>query len=336
MANPGRLGLAETVARLEAASRIVITTHTRADGDAVGSMAAMQRLLRQRGKTATGYVHEPVLDRYAFLTKSEPLLVWDQAAAPRVLATADLLLLVDTCASAQLGKMAQPVKAAPVRKLAIDHHLTRDGIVDEVFYSEDAGATAQIIVQVCEHAGWSIDGQTAAALFAALATDTGWFRFANADRAVYMTAARLIKAGAEPSELHQRLYLNDCEGRARLAGAVLSSFELLADGRLAVIRITQEMLTRCGATREMTEELINEPQRVGSVVACLLLVEPVGDGPVRLSFRSKSSKVDVAAIAARFGGGGHERAAGARVFGTMEGVAAQVVPVVIQAVNSIG
>lgn len=335
MKKPARIGLGETVARLEAASRIVITTHTRADGDAVGSMVALQGLLRGRGKTATAYLHEPVLDRYAFLTESEKLLVWDVASSPRVLGDADLVLLVDTCASAQLGKLAGPIKSAPVRRLAMDHHVTRDDVVEEVFFDESAGACAQIVLQVCDHAGWPIDGYMATALFTALATDTGWFRFANADRAVFVAGARLVKAGARPNELYERLYLSDCEARARLIGAVLSSFELYADGRLAVIRITQELLTRCRATREMTEEIINEPQRVGSVNAVLLLVEPLGDGPVRASFRSKRG-LDVAAVAARFGGGGHERAAGARIAGTLDSVAAQVLPVMIGAVEAGG
>jgi len=332
---PTRIGLRETVARIEAGSRVVITTHTRADGDAVGSMVALHRLLREMGKTVTGYLHEPVLDRYAFLTEFEPLLLWEAGSAPRILADADLLLVVDTCAASQLGKLAELIKAAPVRKLALDHHVTRDDVVEEVFFDEAAGASAQIVMQLCEHAGWSIGGYTATALFTGLATDTGWFRFANADRAVFAAASKLVKAGARPNELYERLYLSDCEARARLIGAILSSFELYAGGRLAVIRITQELLSRCGATREMTEEIINEPQRVGSVNACLLLVEPAGDGPVRVSFRSKRG-LDVAQIAARFGGGGHERAAGARIAGTLDTVAALVLPVMIAAVEGVG
>jgi bifunctional oligoribonuclease and PAP phosphatase NrnA len=334
MNKPTRLGLTDIVARINAATRIIITTHTRADGDAVGSAAAMQHTLRLLGKTATVYLHEPILDRYAFRAESEPLLNWDLAVAAKTLASADLLLVVDTCAAAQLSKLADLIMAAPVRKVAIDHHVTRDGVVDEVFFSEDAGASAQIVLQIIEHAGWPMDRQVATALFTGLATDTGWFRFANADRVVYLAAAKLIKAGASPVELYERLYLSDCEARARLIGAVLSSFELKADGRLAVIRISQDMLNRCGATREMTEEIINEPQRIGSVVVCMLIVEPVGDGPVRVSFRSKHG-LDVAAFAARFGGGGHERAAGARIPGTFASVSEKVIPVLVEAVEAI-
>lgn len=377
MTEPRRIDVAAAAARLKAARRIVITTHARADGDAVGCAAALGRILRQQAKDAAVYVHEPVLDRYTFLLKQpasqqtahdgsaqgtdsarpvacsaalpasrvpcpaaedggacDAVCIWDVAKAADVIAGADLLVLVDTCSASQLGKIAEAVQRAPVAKLAIDHHVTRDGIVDEILLDETAGACAQIILALCERAGWEIDASAAAMLYAALATDTGWFRFSNADGAVFEAAARLVAAGARPNELYEPLYLNDCEARMRLIGAVLGSFELLAEGRLAVIRVTQEMLARCGATREMTEEIINEPQRIGSVVACLLLVEPADDGPVRVSFRSKRG-VDVAAIASRFGGGGHERAAGARIPGTIESVARQVLPVLLDAVEVI-
>ncbi len=342
MTEPRRIDAAAATARLKAAKRIVITTHVRADGDAVGCATALGRILRQQRKDAAVYVHEPVLDRYTFLLKQsvaqqttpDAVCIWDVAKAADVIARHDLLVLVDTCSASQLGKIAEAVQRAPVAKLAIDHHVTRDGIVDEILLDETAGACAQIILALCERAGWEIDASAAAMLYAALATDTGWFRFSNADCAVFEAAARLVAAGARPNALYEQLYLNDCEARMRLIGAVLGSFELLADGRLAVIRVTQEMLARCGATREMTEEIINEPQRIGSVVACLLLVEPADDGPVRVSFRSKRG-VDVAAIAARFGGGGHERAAGARIPGTIESVARQVLPVMLDAVRAV-
>ncbi|MFH1418302.1 MAG: bifunctional oligoribonuclease/PAP phosphatase NrnA [Planctomycetota bacterium] len=330
MNEPKLIDPSQTAARLDAASRIVITTHTRADGDAVGSMAALQRVLRQRGKDVTAYLHETILDRYAFLQQLERLSEWGDANSRDVLAGADLILVVDTCAVAQLGEIAAAIKTIPVRRLAIDHHVTRDDVVDEAIIDQAAGSCSQIIVRLCDLAGWPIDAETATLLFAGMATDTGWFRFSNADQEAFAIAARLVGAGAKPAELYERLYLNDCEARLRLIGEVLSSFELHADGRLAVIRITQAMLKRCGATREMTEEVINEPQRMGDVTACLLLVEPEGSDPVRISFRSKRL-VNVAAIASQFGGGGHKRAAGARVPGTIDSVAAQVIPVMVRA-----
>ncbi len=333
MNEPKLIELSQAASRLDGASRIVITTHTRADGDGVGSMAAMQRVLRKRGKNVSAYLHETILDRYAFMKEFERMSVWGEVDPQEVLTGADLILIVDTCAVAQLGEIAATIKTTPVRRLAIDHHVTREDIVDEALVDHTAGSCSQIVAQLCDSTGWPIDTETATLLFVGMATDTGWFRFSNADEEAFAIAARLVGAGAKPAELYERLYLNDCEARLRLIGEVLSSFELHADGRLAVIRITRAMLKRCGATREMTEEVINEPQRMGDVVACLLLVEPEGNDPVRISLRSKRF-VNVAAIASQFGGGGHERAAGARASGTVDSVAAEVIPLIERAMNA--
>ena len=332
---PSRIDLSTAAARINAAQRPVITTHARADGDAIGCVAGLRRVLTQQGKSAEGYLHEPVLQRYRFLAETRELRVWDSDRAAQILDRADLLVLVDTCATSQLGEIADALRESETHKIAIDHHVTHDPIVDELMSDERAGSCAQIIARLCDEAGWPLDAEAAALFYMGLAADTGWFRFSNADAAAFAAAARLIEAGAKPSDLFERLYQSDPEPRIRLVGSVLSSFELLADGRLAVIRITNEMLEACGATHQMTEEIINEPQRLGSVIACVLLVEPEGDGPVRVSFRSKYG-VDVAAAARSFGGGGHHRAAGAKIPGTLEEVCRQIVPTMIRAVESIG
>jgi bifunctional oligoribonuclease and PAP phosphatase NrnA len=320
---PAMIDLPAALDRIRRANRVLITTHARADGDAIGCVAAMQRVLRAQGKDVRTMLHEPVGERYAFLDTHKQLSVWDTNAMATDLAGADLLMVLDTCAAAQIEPIREAVRAATLQKLAIDHHLTRDDIVQEVYADESAAACAQIVTHLFDSAGWEIDPVTAELLYVGLATDTGWFRFSNADAAAYMTAARLVAAGAKPNELHERLYLNESVPRARLIGATMSSFELLAGGRLAIVRLPRDVLNRCSATQQMTEDLINEPQRVGSVMACVLLVEPPDDGPIRVSFRSKRG-IDVAAIAANFGGGGHARAAGAKINGTMDEVARMV------------
>jgi len=330
---PKRVDCAAAAERIGLARRILITTHARADGDAIGSAAGLRRVLAHRGQQVAAFVHEPVPQRYAFLPEAGGLRVWEAGKAAEALAKVDLLVIVDTCTAAQLGEVAEELSRADVYKLAIDHHLTYGPVADALLLDENAGACAQIITQLCDQAGWPIDAEVAALLYTGLATDTGWFRFSNADSAAFSTAARLVDAGARPNELYERLYLNEPEPRVRLIGEVLSNFELLADGRLAVIRLTRDMISRCGATQQMTEEIINEPQRIGSVVACLLLVEPDGEGPIRASFRSKRD-VDVEAIARQFGGGGHARAAGARIPGTLDAVYEQVVPILAQALET--
>ncbi len=329
---PKQIDITAAVERLSAAEKIIITTHVRADGDAIGSALGLRRVLGGVGKDVDVYFHEPVLPRYRFLPDADAAHTWNLDEAASVLAGADLLVVVDTCAVAQLDDMAAVIGGASLARLAIDHHVTRDAVVDEVLLDTSAGACALIIAQLCEAAGWTPDADAATLLYAGLATDTGWFSFSNTDAPVLRVATHLVEAGASPNALYEHLYRSDIEPRVRLVGKVLSTFELLSDGRLAVIRLTRKMMTACGATGKMTEEIINEPQRIGSVEACVLLVEPFEDGPIRVSFRSKHT-VDVAAIAKTFGGGGHVRAAGAKRPGTSEEACRRVIPVVLEALG---
>lgn len=335
MNRPSPVDIEPVLKRIADARRIIVTTHARADGDAIGCVAAMQRLLRAQGKTAAAYLHEPLPPRYAFTSAWESAAVWPDGSAERLLGDADLLVVLDTCAAMQLGGVTDAIRRSSSPSLAVDHHVTRDAVVDEAWVDESAAACALMIARLAERGGWALDEAAATLLFMGLATDTGWFRFSNADREAFDAASRLIAAGARPSELYERLYLSEIEPRARLVGEVLRSVELAAGGRVAIIRLTGAMLARCGATRDMTEDLINEPQRLGSVNVCVMIVEPAGDEPVRVSLRSKRG-IDVAALAAQWGGGGHARAAGAKITGTFEAVAADVTKTVLQAVEAAG
>jgi len=326
---PREIDIDAAADRIASAKCILVTTHARADGDAIGSALAIGRVIRSLGKEAIACLHEPVPPRYAFLPDAREAGVWPAPSKSGLghcdAHRADMILIVDTCSRNQLENAAADIEAANGRKLAIDHHVTRDDIVDEILVDTSAASCSLIVTRLCDHAGWPVDADTATLLFAGLATDTGWFRHSNADAVAFATAARLISGGARASELYERLYLSDEEPRVRLMGAVMSAFELRADGRLAVIRVTREMLRRCGANSRMTEEIINETHRVGSVIASAMFVEPESPSePVRVSLRSKR-QVNVAAVAGRFGGGGHERAAGAKVVAPFEEAVQRVV-----------
>lgn len=334
MNEPIRIESSAAAARLQAAERIVITTHARADGDALGSAAGLRRALQALGKEADVYLHEPVLPRYRFLPDMKELKIWDLETAAEIMQAADLLVVVDTCAAIQIGAIAEIWTASETARLAIDHHKTREGIVQEAWVDDTSGACCEMIYRLCHESDWPIDEDLAHLLYAGMATDTGWFRFSNADARCYEAAGALVACGVKPNELYEELYMSDPAPRLRLLGEVLRSFELLADEKLAVIRIDRAMLKRVGATGKMTEELINEPQRIGSVVAALLFVEPYeGDGPIRVSFRSKHD-VDVSAVARMFGGGGHERAAGAKLFMSLDEAYKHVTATMIGAVQS--
>lgn len=310
-----------------AATRILVTSHWRPDGDALGSVVALREVLRALGKEVLAGVPDDVPGRYSFLAQDEPIPHLVRQTARIEALQPDLVIIADTSAKAQLEPIWPFLQTCPAPRLIVDHHVTHDVPAAAELYDTTAGATGLVLLDWFLAAGWDINPAAAQALFVAMATDTGWFRFSSADARMYHAAGLLIdRFGVSPDALYQHLYMNESPQRARLLGAMLSSLDMHADNQLAVCAITREMFTRSGAQYWETEDLINEPMRIGTVrVTALLIEEP--DGKVRLSLRSKDS-IDVAAITNTFGGGGHQRAAGARTPGPLETTKAQVIAAV--------
>lgn len=300
---------------VRAASRIAIVTHTRADGDAIGSSSGLQQLLRAQGKTADAILFEPPPPRYGFLVQSEPVLVWEKAARA-ALEAADLWIMADTSAVRQVEPIAPRLAARKCKLLVIDHHRSRDVRGDGEIIDESAAACALIVLEWAEACGWTISPAVAELLLAGLAADTGWFAYSNTDARVYGAAARLAALGASSSRLYEHLYRNELPQRFRLFAEANRLTQFECEGRLAVTLVTRDLLAMCHATTAMTEDLVNEPLRIATVAASILLTE-ADDGMVRISFRGKPG-TDVAAVAELFGGGGHTLAAGARTAGPLE------------------
>jgi phosphoesterase RecJ-like protein len=323
MTPPDEKILDAAVGLLVRAKRTLITTHARPDGDAIGSTVALWRVLNEVGRRAElVWIDEPS-PRYSFLVEGVPWHHWGRTFTRSNIQAGDLMCIVDTCAWNQLEPLDEVLKEALNTRLVIDHHKTRDAIGAVEVVDESAAAAAQVVLALCRHAGWMISPPTARALFAGLATDTGWFKFASVNEAVFNDAAELIRLGAVPSELYERLYQQDAAARLYLMGRLLSSMQVQAEGRVAVMKLPLGLMTECGATPAMTEELVNEPMRIGSVMVSLLFSETEG-GVIRVSLRSRHGP-DVAALARRFGGGGHSQAAGVRIRGALDEVVGKVV-----------
>lgn len=156
--------------------------------------------------------------------------------------------------------------------------------------------------------GVPLEPWLATVLFVGIATDCGWFRFANTDARTLRVAAELLAAGAAADRIHAAIYQQDRPERLKLVGRLLQSLELHADGQLAVMYLRPADFAAAGADRDCTENLINEAGRLGCTEATILFTEETGC--IRVNFRSKL-RLDVSALASRFGGGGHTRAAGA-------------------------
>jgi phosphoesterase RecJ-like protein len=291
---------------------ILITSHTRLDGDACGCMAAMDDTLTALGKKVKLLLLSSVPQWYEFLfDHPHPLLGTDvtiEQLKQGQFVDPDLIMIIDTNSYSQLPEFEKYLKQTDKPVMIIDHHATADGIGDVELTEEDAAAAALIVCDFLKYANWPVTEKIAEALFVAIATDTGWFQFNNTDSRVFHCCAELIKTGANPSQIYYNLYQNYSLQRFRLMTAMLNTLELHLDGRLAIQHILLSDFAQAGAEHKDTENLIDECRRIRSVEASALFVE-TKDGRFRCSLRSRGS-VDVGKIAQKFGGGGHKMAAG--------------------------
>lgn len=305
---------------IERADRILVTTHTRPDGDACGCMAAMTEVLRNLGKTVRPLLLSAMPDWYAFLFhETVPVLGKDLQVDQLIggeLGSIDLVIILDTNSYNQLPRFEDYLRKTGTPVLVIDHHVTSDGLGQVEVVDKTAAAAGLVLFDFVTHARWPITVRVAEALFVAIATDTGWFQLSNTDGRTHRRCADLLDLGVEPAKLYKRLYQDFSYARFQLMLAMLNRLELHMDGRYASQYLLLADFARTGAGYQDTENLINECHRIGSVVVSALFIE-LKDGRIRCSLRSRDD-VDVSEIAAVFGGGGHKKASGTFLPGPME------------------
>lgn len=321
--------------RMSALRRPLLITHSKPDGDALGAVIAATLFHRQRGADPLPVIFDPVPDRYRFLNEVHPLRVFGAEVREPDLNGVDGIIILDTCSFSQIEPLVEWLKRSTLPKLVMDHHVTRDDIASDAWFDETASATCVMLCELARDAGWDMAPAIATALFVGVATDTGWFRHSNTDARTLSVASHLVARGACASDLHRRLYQQETVGRFRLRAYAAVRTVLHADGRLAVSTIPRGAFSECGAAIGDTEDLVNEPLQIESVVASVLFVETDG-GVVRIGFRSKPPRstndlnIDVAAFARTFGGGGHVRASGARMKGAIDECMSAVLPGLIE------
>ncbi|HLJ09621.1 MAG TPA: bifunctional oligoribonuclease/PAP phosphatase NrnA [Planctomycetaceae bacterium] len=300
---------------IEAHHRFVLTTHVRPDADAIGSEIAMAGLLEQLGKEVRIINSSAVPPRLAFLDPDKKCLQLGTQVSEAEACEADVHMILDTSAWGQLDKVGRVFKKTSARKVVIDHHVFAEDLGALNLKDTEAEATGALVFQFAQEMGLAITPVIATALFSAIATDTGWFRFASTTSETMRTAAQLIDLGVQPAVLYRDLYEQSTLGRIKLAGRVLSRMMLDCGGRLAWTYVTLVDYRETGAEPPDTEDLVNECLTVGEVEAAFILIEQA-NGNVKTSLRSRSH-LDVSGVAGQFGGGGHKQAAGAIVPGPL-------------------
>jgi phosphoesterase RecJ-like protein len=327
--NDPRQQIIDTLSR---SKRVLVTTHVRPDGDALGTAAAMVLGMRQMGIGSEVLLLSHLPRKYSFIFNENDIPHRDvEAGWPErfPFETFDALLVVDTGTWSQLPGLQDRIASWSVPKLVLDHHLTQQDWADVKLVDTKAAAAGEIAAELLDAWGVTLDKPIASALFLAVASDTGWFQFSNTRPQTLRLAARLMEAGVETDRMYQALYQNERAERVALHTRGQQSIELFEDGRLAVITLRKQDFQETRASVLDTENLINVPLQIRMVDVSMLVVEPVDapgvpPSPVRVSLRSKGA-VDVARFAETLGGGGHARASGLKLDGPLEPARERVV-----------
>src|SRR5438105_5572736 len=194
--------------------RFLLTTHIRPDGDGIGSMQALGRVLRQQGKEVQLVIASTMPPRYHFLDPEKRI---EHFAPPgERWRNAEAVLVLDTGTWNQLGSFGPFLKTLPAAKVVIDHHLTQDDLGAIRLVDGKAEATGRLVCEAMEALGVPLTAEAANDLFVAIAMDTGWFRHSNATPAIFSLAAKLVAAGARPELLYEHLFEQSTLPRIRL------------------------------------------------------------------------------------------------------------------------
>lgn len=309
--------------------RFLLTSHIRPDCDALGSELGMAGVLEALGKKVSIVNGQATPQNLLFIDPEKRIKSLAEVSTDSL--ASDVLMILDTSAWAQLGPMGDPIRQSKAVKIVLDHHVSEDELGAEPFKDIKAEATGRLVIDAAEALGVKLTEKIATPLFAAIATDTGWFRFNSTSSGTYRAAAKLIDAGASPTAIYGALYEQDTIGRLRLRGRVLDRARLDLDGRLAHTYIRKSDFSDTGALPSDTEDLVNLTLGVVGTQAAVILVEQLAGG-FKISFRSRGP-MDCNKVASQFGGGGHKAAAGAFIEGPFETVQAQVLDAVRNAMS---
>ena len=300
---------------LRANQRFALSSHIRPDADAIGSEMGLAGLLEQMGKQVRIVNPSATPKHLKFLDPTGRAgKLGDEVKAEQAL-DVDVHLIVDTSGWQQLADLRPVLEKTTARKVVIDHHVSSDDLGATQFKDTSASATGVLITELAGHLGLTPTPEQATALFAAIATDTGWFRFSNTDARTLDAARRLITQGAIPATIYRQLYEQSSLARLKLHGRALSRVAVEGRGRLAHTYVVQADFDETGSHPSDTEDLVNDCLTIDAAEVAFMLVEQK-NGQIKVSLRSRT-QIDVARIAEQFQGGGHKQASGAMLPGPL-------------------
>lgn len=319
---PRREAIARIAETLRTTPLVALTTHINADGDAAGSVSALARLLPQMGVRAIVVNPTPWPSIFTYLLG--PDITDATAKGGAALRSVNGVVALDVSDMKRLGGLADTVRTLKIPRIVIDHHVPTEEPAGEIVLDDVAAcATGELLYDFAATLGLEITPAIAEALYTAILTDTGGFRYSNTTPRCHAIAATLLAKGVDPEEMYRRIYASVSPGRLLLLRDSLHSLGHDASHGISWICVTADALERYEVSPEDLDGIVEHPRSIAGTRLALFFRD-LGYGKVKVSFRS-TGDVDVNRFARDFGGGGHAKASGALITGSLDGVRDRVV-----------
>ena len=304
------------------ANKILLITHYRPDGDAIGSSIALASSLSRLGKEVLCLNRDETPNYLRFLENEEISM---QQEIPSEWQAADLIIALDCATIERLG--ADQVAALPnATVLTIDHHITNERYGNHLLLNDKAAATGEILHKLITENNFPLPPQARDALYVAISTDTGSLQYSNSSALTYGVMADLVANGADVATLNAQMYFSHSVRRIEILQECLKEFKLTHQGQVSHWVLPYAAQEAVGIQAGDMEGLMDLLRGIDGVRVCFTL-EEAKSGVMRLSMRSKDESVDVSKICGHFGGGGHRMAAGAALNVPLENSAQQVLAI---------
>ena len=285
----------------------LLTGHENPDGDCVGAQTALSHLLRSLGKTVHIVNPDPLTSSFDFLTEHTE---FGTHKSGEELPPFDVAVLLDCSQLSRVGTLGKRIGERNKTIAVIDHHVGSEDGDGSVFYVDvNAAATGALVRRLYAEMGVELTLPAAEGVFLSLVSDTGWFRYSNANAEVFAMAAELVALGVDSSKMYDAINRRNHKDSPRVLAEALQQSRLLLDGKLARLSLDKAMIERCVRT-DFDTDIMMEPLRSIEGVEVVALLKERFDGNVKCSLRARGD-IDVQAIVSQFGGGGHKKAAGA-------------------------
>ncbi len=316
----------EICAALLARNRFLITSHARPDGDSIGSQLALAYALEALGKEVRVVNADPAPEHYGEFPGLERIEITRELIERPGRRDDEALVVMESSDLRRTGVAGLDGRFT----INIDHHQGNTQFGDLNWVDESAAACGEMVFDLIEALGVPLTIEIATHVYLAILTDTGSFHYANITPKTFDLCRRCTEAGVNPAAMARRVFDQNSIGKLKLIGALLAAMDLLDGGRLAAMNLDDDILNATGTTYNDTEGLINLPLTAKEIRA-VVFFKVGADGDIHISMRSKYD-VDVRAVAARHGGGGHKNAAGFKVRGPLTAVRAGVLQEVSDAI----